>query len=274
MEIENKHFFVLDACTLINIFCIDEADNFLYKMITSSNFKIAGTVCDEIKRNYRERKSITDYSEKKQNVDELIGTLYHYVVNDADIIKDIDSQFDKIKKFSYHTKKENGELLSSALSLVLSRFNNVKVVFYTDDMPAEKQFEELFRFQQIGQIGDSIDLLIFLHWSEYNFSETKLKEYLSKLRSEYGLEVLTLRRAIEIENKNAKKTDPSVTQLISALKNFDIDKIALHKDRVTLPKIRKIIDESHKSFKLCKQVLKVNKAIANISTHGIYNLKN
>ena len=46
----NKRPFILDACTLINIFRIDE-DEILYSHLQSYNIKIAEIVLDEVKKN-------------------------------------------------------------------------------------------------------------------------------------------------------------------------------------------------------------------------------
>ena len=47
----NKRPFILDACTLINIFRIDE-DEILYSHLQSYNIKIAEIVLDEVKKIY------------------------------------------------------------------------------------------------------------------------------------------------------------------------------------------------------------------------------
>ena len=43
-----------------------------------------------------------------------------------------------------------------------------------------------FNYQQIGVIGDTIDLLVFLYWSNPDFNQQKLKKYLQNLLSEFA----------------------------------------------------------------------------------------
>ena len=177
---------VIDACTLINLLRIDEDDDFLYKHLNSLHVHIAQTVYDEIKRNIL-RNKINEADEKRIN--KLLPSLskvftLHY---DNDIKEDVgDEYFEQLCSFAGHTKKNNGELYSAILALTLSRTEESKVCFFTDDFPAKEEFREFFSIQQIGIIEDSIELLLMLHWSEKDFSMQKLKNVLKDLKAEYN----------------------------------------------------------------------------------------
>lgn len=117
---------------------------------------------------------------------------------EIEIPKDLGPQYyGELIKFSNHIKKENGELVSTALSLILSRENNSKVVFYTDDFPAKEQFALYFQYQQIGFIGDSVDLLLSLFCTESTFNLVLLKEYLSRLKGEYNCDLVNFCKDFE-----------------------------------------------------------------------------
>ena len=177
---------VIDACTLINLLRIDEEDELLYKCLKKQNVHIASTVFKEIKDNIY--KNHIDEIQKKR-IEKILYTLksvfeYH---EDDTIINDIgDAYFESIMHYTKHEKKLNGELISTVLALVLSRTEESKVSFFTDDFPAKKEFELFFSIQQIGRIEDSVDLLMQFHWSIGSFSQKKLKDKLFDLRAEYN----------------------------------------------------------------------------------------
>ena len=77
--------------------------------------------------------------------------------------KDVEDLVELVREISNYSKRANGELYSSALSLYLSRMEMEKVLFYTDDFPAKSDFRSCFECQQMGFIGDTVDLLVFLH---------------------------------------------------------------------------------------------------------------
>lgn len=177
---------VIDACTIINLLRIDDEDNFLYKHLKSLDVHIAQTVYDEIKKNIF--KNIIDKAEEKR-INTLLPSLpieFNLHQDDA-IKKDVgDEYFEQIRSFAGHTKKFNGELYSAILALTLSRTEESKVCFFTDDFPAKEEFREFFSIQQIGIIEDSIDLLLMLHWSKKDFSMKKLEIVLKDLKAEYN----------------------------------------------------------------------------------------
>ena len=177
---------VIDACTLINLLRIDEDDNFLYKHLKSLEVHVAETVYNEIKKNIF-KNAISETDEKR--IDILLPLLpseFEFHLDEV-VKKDVGNEFfEQICSFSGHTKKFNGELISSVLALVLSRCEESKVCFVTDDFPAKEEFIPFFTIQQIGLIEDSIDLLLMLHWSKSDFTKIKLENALSDLKAEYN----------------------------------------------------------------------------------------
>ena len=177
---------VIDACSLINLLRIDEDDNFLYKHLKSLDVHISETVYNEIKSNiFKNAISETDMKRIKTLL--LLFPTVFTLHQDEDIKENVGIQyFEQVISYTGHSKKYNGELSSSVLALVLSRYEESIVCFLTDDFPAKNEFSQFFSLQQIGLIKDSIDLLLMLHWSKSNFSRKKLESILSDLRAEYN----------------------------------------------------------------------------------------
>ena len=181
----NKRPFILDACTLINIFRIDE-DEILYSNLQSCNIKIAEIVLDEVKKNIFKNgwsKEIND------RIDRSLSYLMSRVMHNDEIVRNIEAEnCDEIKEFTRHHKSD-GEFYSLLLSLYLSRYEMTHINLYTDDKPATDQFREYFMFQQLGLLGDSIDLILYMfcHSGSDKFSENSLKRILENLKSEYNI---------------------------------------------------------------------------------------
>lgn len=186
---------VLDACTIINLLRIDN-DNYLSNILISDlSLNIAQIVYDEIRKNIK-KNPLDDESQKR--IDMLLPSFIMKINKDIEIPKDLNTEYyDELIQFSKHKKKKNGELVSSALSLILCRENNSKVLFYTDDFPAKEQFAQYFEYQQIGYIGDSVDLLLWWFCSQPNFTLIYLKEYLTRLRGEYNTDLVNFCKAFE-----------------------------------------------------------------------------
>lgn len=201
----NKRPFILDACTLINIFRIDE-DEILYSHLQSYNIKIAETVLDEVKKNiYKNGWS----KEIHDRIDKYLPYLVLYVEHKDDIISNFkDEDCDEIKKFTHHSKSD-GEFYSLLLSLYLSRYEMTHVNLYTDDKPATDQFSEYFMFQQLGLLGDSIDLILYMFCHSDKFSEINLKRFLEKLRSEYNIRERVFVQHIEGYRSKIGNTKPN-----------------------------------------------------------------
>ncbi len=195
---------VIDACTLINLLRIDEDNNFLYKRLTSLDIHISETVYNEFKANLF-KNAIDDADKERLSVIFSLPGFDHH--KDDDIKKNLGKNWvDKIVSYVGHTKKANGELFSSLLALSLSRENDVKICFYTDDFPAKDEFKDFFYIQQIGSIEDSVDLLLMLYWTEDDFSMQMLKRNLYNLKSEYNKVVVNfVNKIIALKTKYGKK---------------------------------------------------------------------
>lgn len=206
-----KHPVILDACTIINLLRIDE-DEFLFKSIISLDLNIASTVYQEVSININ-KNSLS--KEQKKNIEQAIPSFLKVSKKEDAIINDISQEvFDKLCQFTFHNKKYNGELLSSALSLCISREKNSRVYFYTDDFPAKKQFSPYFSYQQIGVIGDSVDLLLFLYWTKSDFSKKRLLKYLQDLKSEYNTPLKQLINKIQTKKDSFSNKENKDTSLI------------------------------------------------------------
>ena len=236
---------VIDACLIINLLRIDDEDNFLYKHLTSLDVHMASTVYDEIKKNIF-RNAID--GTVKNRITLLLPYLPEKlnIHNDADIRNDVgDEYFEKICSFSRHTKKFNGELISSVLALTLSRTEESKVCFFTDDFPAKEEFKQFFAIQQIGFVEDSIDLLLMLHWLKENFTKPKLITVLSDLKAEYNrIQKSFIEKIGEIKSNFIRK--PDIRQIIDNIENSFYNKRDVKEYRNYLIKLEKINDRTIK----------------------------
>ena len=131
---------VLDACTIVNLARIDE-EEFLEDKIKGLKAFAVEKAIDEVKKRYVPS-------------DENSTRLLHQAPYWGGIMrfenKEVENTVSLVKAFLDYRKKPNGELYSAALSLNLSRMENEKVLFYTDDNPAKSTFGPFFEFQQMG----------------------------------------------------------------------------------------------------------------------------
>ena len=232
---------VIDACTLINLLRIDEDDDFLYKHLQSLEVHLSETVYNEIKKNvFKNPISETDAKRIKRLLPLL--PMEFKLHQDEEIKKDVgDVFFKQIQSYTGHTKKFNGEFISSVLALVLSRSEDSKVCFFTDDYPAKEEFSPFFAIQQIGLIEDSIDLLLMLHWSKSDFSKIKLETLLNDLKTECS--------------KNQKAFVEQILELKNNYKKGDA--------------IRRIIEDIEKSFYYKKDLVMFEECLKSIE--GVKN---
>lgn len=266
---------VLDACTIVNLARIDEGD-FLEDRVRTHRVFAIEEVLDEVKKHYVP----SDKASKRQlHVAPYWGGLTK-LEN-----KDVEELLEPVRALSNYSKRANGELYSSALSLYLSRMEEEKVLFYTDDYPAKSDFRYCFEYQQMGYIGDSVDLLLFLYWTtpQEQFSKEELEKYLSALRGEYASKLKELQNTIDkyaskltsskkemqrryqMEGlvKDLKSRQP-LTEAIKKCQNyFKDDKSALGKE------INMILGY----FKDCPIIVeKVGETLQNIEKYGIYRI--
>ncbi len=264
---------VLDACTIVNLARIDE-EEFLEDKIKGLKAFAVEKAIDEVKKRYVPS-------------DENSTRLLHQAPYWGGIMrfenKEVENTVSLVKAFLDYRKKPNGELYSAALSLNLSRMENEKVLFYTDDNPAKSTFGPFFEFQQMGYIGDSVDLLVFLYWLSPagQFSKEELEKYLSSLRAEYILKLKDLQKTM---NSYASTLISSKKEL---KKKFEIEGLSnelnsAHPLKETIKKCNgyfegdnssfgKKIKTILKDFKDCPEIVeKVGKTLQNIDKYGIF----
>lgn len=266
---------VLDACTIVNLARIDDG-GFLENKVKTLKTYVVEKVLDEVRLHYA----------PSCNTD--IKFLYQ-VPYWGDLTRcdnaDVEDHVSIVKTFLNYQKKPNGELYSTALSLYLSRMEEEKVFFYTDDYPAIRDFKPFFEFQQVGYIGDSVDLLVFLYWlsPKGQFSKEELKLYLTALRSEYASNLNNLRKKIDqyalkscgskrkIERKY--KMEGLSSELMSGqslINTIEKCRRFFEEDHTTLGKeINKIL-ENFSSFPSI--VEKIGKTIEYMDKFGIYKI--
>lgn len=274
-----KHPIILDACTIINLLRIDE-DEFLFKSIKSMDLHIANIVYQEVCSNVK-KNSLS--KEQKKYIQQIIPLFLSYSRQDADIINDLQEYFDKLTRFTAHTKKRNGELLSSALSLCVSREKSQKVHFYTDDFPAKEQFSRYFSYQQIGEVGDSVDLLIFLYWTKSDFSIEQLLRYLNDLKSEFNIPLKNLVNKIQTKKDLLTKKDKKEKSLIENIDNIlygylnaDMQLlntgIVFFLEHKKFTAIKNIIQQFPNIEKECILFQKVRNTIQSLSSYEIFKI--
>jgi hypothetical protein len=223
-----KHYVILDACTLINLLRIDQ-DEFLLNSLKVLELNITSKVYNEVKNNIKKNYLS---NEQIKHIDQVIPQLLLYCHKDEVIIENISPEFlNQIRHFSQHRKQDNGELISSALSLYLSRDKRSKVFFYTDDFPAKNQFEPFFNYQQIGAIGDSVDLLLFMYWIKSDFDFKRLKGYLQDLKSEYNQPlkqfISKIQSKKDLFTRKENKNKELVENVNKILKGYEANNIKL-----------------------------------------------
>lgn len=273
----NKRPFILDACTLINIFRIDE-DEILYSHLQSYNIKIAEIVLDEVKKNiYKNGWS----KEIHDRIDKYLPNLILYMERNEDILCNINNtNRDEIKDFTHHNKLD-GEFYSLLLSLYLSRYEMTQVNLYTDDKPATDQFSEYFMFQQLGLLGDSIDLILYMFCHSDKFSEINLKRFLESLKSEYNIrERIFVQQIEEYRTKidNAKSNKNVVIILDRVLYNYHNGNYAKMYDaieelgRSSKKEIRQIIRKYRPDSSSLYIIDKINRILSIMTKYKIFKI--
>ena len=267
---------VLDACTIVNLARIDENDFLEDRVKALLHSHACELVMNEVKAHYVPSDKT---SARQLHVAPYWGGLIKWD-NDG-----INNLTDSLRDFINYRKKPNGELYSAALSLFLSRGEKEKVQFYTDDHPAKQDFSPYFDFQQIGSIGDSVDLLVLLYWLSPKsvFSIDELKKYLTALRGEYMLMLNGLQKHLNdyAASMPSSKKDRNRKFMIEGLANDLKGGMALNdiikkcvemfeRDNSAKGKrIMQILD----NFKNTPEIVdKINATVRNIDQYGIYKI--
>lgn len=176
---------VLDACTIINLLRIDDLDGFLMnKLRKYSCWAFPEEVLNEVYRNAK-RNSLDP--EREAFIDMNVQWFLTYRVDNR-VIKAQSDMWDYVINTAKHLKRDNGELYSTVLCLMKSRENQMRSLFFTDDFPAHKEFQNVFQYQQIGYIADTAHFLLFLfcNSTKGEFNKDKLLKFLTNLLTRYN----------------------------------------------------------------------------------------
>lgn len=234
---------LLDACTVINLINIDE-DDFLLKKIGNLDIHINDTVFNEIRINVYRRinNTLTLKTSNKESliklrkiIDQNLAFYRSKKDNNSSLLKDLGANyFEKIQSITKY-KKINGEFCTTAHAIYMSRLNEKKVFFYTDDVPAKRYFKPFFDYQQIGHIKDTVDLITLLFWLDDRFTESQFKNVLKELHSQYATDITLLKHSLQ--KFRAEKVDAKYIKskrdiafklniLIQKLENLDFQNIS------------------------------------------------
>jgi len=188
--------YVFDACSIINLIHIDDND-FLFKRMKKLGFVICEKVHKEIQNNIFSNLLFNENdNEIRKEIEIKLTKLKSHIRSNKDILDDNGNDyFNFVKEFTQYNR-ENGEFYSVALTLELSRWNENKMFFVTDDYKAKYQFSNFFSYQQIGHIEDSCDFLVFLYWLNNGYNIIKLKRYLRDLLILYRSEISIFQKKI------------------------------------------------------------------------------
>lgn len=268
---------VLDTCTILNLLRIDEDDEFLYKKLTGLNINICKTVYDEIFRNVRE-KTFSDAQIKY-----ISSHTPHLGIYVKECEKNEQEYKDSIRQFCKYNK-ENGEFYSTLISLYICRKENCHLFFYTDDYPAKCTFDSYFNYQQIGAIGDTVDLLVFLYWSNPDFQQKKLEKYLQSLLSEFATPFTKFKNQFkakknswinnDIKNKKLKENLNLIESGLDCLDSEKIEKgITYFKNNAKLYKEINAFLDCYSDINLAGHMAnKIKNTIERLREHCIYKM--
>lgn len=278
---------ILDACTLINLLRIDdEDDEFLYKHITALNLHIAEKVHTEVKNKYK-LNHLTENQVKY--IDRCLVKLYNDLLSQKRIHKNEDiinrltkPFFDNITEYcGKQYSKDNGELYSTALGLVISRTEGDKICFYTDDQRATKQFMPYFYYQQIGTIMDTADLLLYLYWKNSDFGKKRLQKYLSDIFSDINQplkkiidKIQGIRDAFSQKELRNKFLVQTVDSLINSYYNMDVTQMSKSIQTITdsyrHSQIATLLNSNNQLLKLCPLASKISVVKKKLDKFDIY----
>lgn len=262
---------VLDACTILNLLRIDDEDSdFLLKLITNWRLELPEIVFEEVKLHVK-----SDFYTKEKN-DHILITINrefdHRKTLDDNVKKDLDEDFERIKTFSGHNKRENGELYCVALALVKSREEEELVTIYTDDYKATEEFREFYRYHRIGGLGDTLDLLTLLYWStsDTHFQYGRYYSFLENLRAEYNHQLNTVAETIDAYLEQKKKSKCRDKDL---LENLNKIVIGYRKSDMAQMEAGVLFFQEGNKYKEVKQIVdnvdvkKVNNQMTRITEH-------
>jgi len=166
---------VIDACSFINILCIDDNDMLYKSMLRNVRIRVCETVIREINVNFIHKENL---NADRSAVDEKLGELRGKCVYDSQIESACGDDFFENVKTNTNYIKPNGEFYSNALSLYLSHKENIRLTFLTDDSPAKDEFAPFFSRHQIGSIISTADFLLLLDVQVFSYLYSLLSSFL------------------------------------------------------------------------------------------------
>ena len=288
---------ILDACTIINLIHIDDENGYLIDMLSHMNIFLSEKVFKEVNDNVYDKIDKLRKSEKskfgrikdlRKEIDQKLTIFRGKQILDIQLKKDFgENCFNQIKELTGYSKS-NGEFYSTVLALYLSRNYDSKIFFHTDDFPAKYEFEAFFKYQQIGYVEDTADLLVLLYRIDERLNVNDLDQALSNLASEYSREVSILEKKLrqyQIPTKDIKKMRGikiKLDLLISKLSNHDFSEIGSlynyfkqHKAKCTT--IYKQLELHNEVFQLETKgsnnlIQKIKELRSELKTHSILKL--
>ncbi len=269
---------VLDTCTILNLLRIDEEDELLYKKLLRLDIKICRTVYEEANKNVNTKNFSDDQKEYISSHTPHFGAC----------IYNCEEYFEKeyknnIKQFCNY-KKENGEFYSTLISLHICRKKKCRLYFYTDDYPAKGTFDRYFNYQQIGTIGDTVDLLVFLYWINPDFKQQKLEKYLKNLLSEFATpfkkfynQFIEKKQTWITKNIKNKKLIENLNGIEEGLEKLNLEKIetglAFFRDNIrTYRDINTFLDGYSDIDLSGYMVIKIKETVKRLREHPIYKM--
>ena len=245
---------IVDACTIFNLVNLTEDATYIgYLQKSFSSVYIAPQVYHEIGRKKKDGLHFRDDDTEKAIIKDLEKLIRYEQIENP---KEFTANVFRIRKGG----KEDGEFLSICHSLDLSRIimddrsgkNLLKVCFFTDDDVAKLEFSKYYEINQIGQILDSVDLLIVFRLKGYINSKILERECKS-LKKFYSKPLLALENKVkelkkqplhnELQNRLSailemihNYSDDSHKNLVEAIGNLPQAFIRTHKDLLLLVK--------------------------------------
>lgn len=240
----------LDTCTILNLLQINYDDEYIKHLVRSfEEIKLTPIVFEELGVN--KFVNVIDDSHKEVLDNVIFNQIKKYVD-----YSNSDDTLAFTKKYNNHCFKENGESHSVSYCMKFSRFgkndfgdNLLKTHFISDDAPAQKDFNDFYQINVVGQILNSIDLMT-IFWLKKYITKNDLIKYCHSLKQLYnkniGLLLIKLKDySRDFVDDLSSKQKIIFTKLIEILSNIQDD---------TNNKISEII--SNPDF---KDVLKKNK---------------
>jgi len=251
---------VIDACSFINILCIDDNDMLYKSMLRNVRIRVCETVIKEINVNFIHKENL---NADRSAVDKKLGELRGKCVYDSQIESACGDDFFENVKNNTNYIKSNGEFYSNALSLYLSHKENIRLTFLTDDSPAKDEFAPFFSRHQIGSIISTADFLLLLFRLDKTLTKIQMRQFLDALLKVYYADVAGLLDALrkissEIDTdrkcrKFRKKGNirKSLFELVKKLTDHDFEGIETLKNQLSgVPKLNEQFEKFSLVFDL------------------------